>query len=198
MKVHNNTLFPVFLKLDKLITLVVGGGAVGLEKLQALLKNDPNAKVRLVAPDISKKIVRLAQKHPSVNLIHRAFDSCDLDNGVDMVIVATNNVRENAMIRYAAKSKGLLVNVADTPDLCDFYLGSTVTKGDLKVGISTNGKSPTFAKRFRQLLEEVLPSETNELLQNLHKVRKRLKGDFQYKVNKLNELTSDFLTVREN
>jgi precorrin-2 dehydrogenase/sirohydrochlorin ferrochelatase len=82
-----------------------------------------------------------------------------------------------------------LVNIADTPELCDFYLGGIVTKGNLKIAISTNGKSPTAAKRIRQLLEEVLPDELDELLENLNSYRATLKGDFEYKVKAMNEVT---------
>ena len=79
--------------------------------------------------------------------------------------------------------------MADTPDLCDFYLGGIVTKGNLKVAISTNGKSPTAAKRLRQLLEDVLPEELDDLLDNLNAYRETLKGDFEYKVKAMNEIT---------
>ena len=82
-----------------------------------------------------------------------------------------------------------MVNVADTPDLCDFYLGGIVTKGNVKIAISTNGKSPTTAKRLRQLLEEVIPEDINELVENINKYRETLKGDFEYKVETLNKLT---------
>ena len=85
------------------------------------------------------------------------------------------------------------MNVADTPDLCDFYLGGIVTKGNLKVAISTNGKSPTAAKRLRQLLEEVLPDELDDLLENLHAYRETLKGDFEYKVKAMNEVTANLV-----
>jgi siroheme synthase-like protein len=95
-----------------------------------------------------------------------------------------------------ARSRNIPVNVADTPDLCDFYLGSVVTKGQLKIGISTNGQSPTFAKRFRQVLEDVLPDETNDLVVNLRAIRDRLKGDFQYKVKKLNEYTAQLVSEK--
>jgi precorrin-2 dehydrogenase/sirohydrochlorin ferrochelatase len=82
-----------------------------------------------------------------------------------------------------------LINVADTPELCDFYLGGVVTKGDLKIAISTNGKSPTLAKRIREMLEEAIPENINDLLENLNKLRKSLKGDFESKVEQLNEIT---------
>jgi siroheme synthase (precorrin-2 oxidase/ferrochelatase) len=73
-------------------------------------------------------------------------------------------------------------------------LGSIVQKGDLKIGISTNGKSPTFAKRFREFLEDLLPDNVQELLDNLHTYRAKLKGDFEEKVKKLNELTNSVMS----
>jgi precorrin-2 dehydrogenase/sirohydrochlorin ferrochelatase len=99
----------------------------------------------------------------------------------------------NEQVYLSAKYHSKLINVADTPDKCDFYLGSIVTRGDLKVAISTNGKSPTFAKRFRQVLEEILPNDTNELLHNLNFIRDRLKGGFENKVKELNRITKSLV-----
>jgi len=78
-----------------------------------------------------------------------------------MLFIAINNKVESAKIKAIAKTKNILVNVDDTPDLCDFYLGSVVTKGDLKIGISTNGKSPTLSKRIREYMEEALALALN-------------------------------------
>ena len=189
---EGNTLFPVFLKLDRLRTLVVGGGAVGLEKLQAILKNSPNARVKLIAIQVKQEIYDLARLHPRVHIIRRAFHIADL-SGIDILVLATDIWETNLVIRYLAKKKRILTNVADTPELCDFYLGSTVRKGNLKIGISTNGQSPTFAKRFRQVLEEVLPDDTDELLGNLKVIRDSLRGNFGYKVEKLNQYTASLV-----
>ncbi len=187
-----NDLFPVFLKMEQLNTLIVGGGNVGLEKLQALLRNSPKAPIRLVATSIDHKIKDLQKLHTNLELQERAFEERDLE-GINVALLATENRQLNHEIRLLAKERNVMVNVADTPDLCDFYLGSVVKKGQLKIGISTNGQSPTFAKRFRQVLEEELPEETDELLHNLRAIRDRLKGDFQYKVKKLNEYTSQLV-----
>ncbi len=189
-----NVLFPVFLKIHQIDILLVGGGNVGLEKLEALLKNDPRATVTIVADRIKDEIIHLAQVHHTIVLVHRRFEAQDLD-GRELLILATDSPQLNAQIREMAKERGLLTNVADTPHLCDFYLGSTVKKGDLKIGISTNGRSPTFAKRFRQLLEEALPEDIGELLKNLQQLRNRLGGDFQYKVKKLNEYTASLVAT---
>jgi len=105
------------------------------------------------------------------------------------VIVGTDDKAVNQQVQQDCHAKRILVNVADTPDLCDFYLSSVVQKGDLKVAISTNGKSPTFAKRFREVLESILPDSLQETLDNLQSIRNKLKGDFQDKVEKLNEIT---------
>ena len=99
----------------------------------------------------------------------------------------------NQKIHYFCKKKRILVNVADTPDLCDFYMGGIVTKGNLKIGISTNGNSPTLAKRIRQFLEELLPEEINDLLDTLQNYRKTLDGDFEFKVNEMNKMTKSIL-----
>lgn len=189
---EGNLLFPIFLKIDQLHLMVVGGAAVGLEKLEALLKSNPDARVSLVARKICPEIQELAAAHPTVKLINRSFEPTDLQ-GVDVLILATENRDTNQEILTLAKQRGVLTNVADTPDLCDFYLGSTVKKGNLKIGISTNGKSPTFAKRLRELLEEALPEDLDLLLDNLQQFRNTLTGDFQDKVQKLNEHTASLV-----
>lgn len=188
-----NQLYPIFLKVNQLPMLIIGGGAVGYEKLSFLLKNSPNARVVLVASEISQKIRSLlfGREH-QVTLIERPFQLYDLEKK-SLVIVATNNRALNKYIWGAAKSRGIIVNVADTPLLCDFYLGSIVSKGDLKIAISTNGKSPTFAKRFRQLLENILPDEIDELLENMYDFRQQLGVDFERKVKILNALTESLL-----
>ena len=183
-----NQLYPVFLKLDQLELLLVGGGNVGLEKLHSLLANSPEAKVSIVAPEVKDEIKKLVLRHPTCKIFQREFQYDDL-NDKDLVILATNNRSLHEEIKTKATEKSILVNVADTPDLCDFYLGSIVQKGNLKIAISTNGKSPTAAKRIKEVLHEALPGELDDVIENLHKVRSKLNGNFEYKVKKLNKLT---------
>jgi siroheme synthase-like protein len=187
-----NNLFPIFLKLEELHTLIVGGGNVGLEKISGLLKSSPSARITVVAEKISDEIRNLATQSKYIFLNERSFRIRDLQNK-DLVILATDDKALHERIRIQARKKRILVNVADTPDLCDFYLGSVVTKGNLKIGISTNGKSPTIAKRMREYFEEVLPDNTNQLLDNMQKIRDRIKGDFRRKVDVLNEITASWL-----
>lgn len=188
-----NNLFPIFLKLEELHTLIVGGGYVGLEKFNAVLQNSPNARITLVAPLIAHEIEEMAVGSDLITLIHRAFELEDL-NGKDLVIVATNDRVENQKIRAACRVRNLLANVADTPSECDFYLSSVVRKGNLKVAISTNGLSPTMAKRLREVLSESLPDNLETAMHQLNQVRELLKGDFAHKVEELNKITAGLVS----
>lgn len=188
-----NPLYPVFLRLDRLQMLIVGAGEVGMEKLHFILKSSPNAKITVVAEWASEEVDALIKKYSkNVELKLKSFEDNDVINA-DIVVAATNFHEINKQVYRAAKEYSKIVNIADTPDLCDFYMGSIVTRGDLKVAISTNGKSPTFSKRFRQLLEEILPDETSALLDNLKIFREKLKGNFEYKVKELNKLTQTLI-----
>jgi uncharacterized protein len=190
-----NLLFPVFLKLEELQVLLVGAGKVGLEKLSAILSNAPDTHVTVVATHISEEIKELAKTH-HVILHERAFTATDLEEK-DLAIIAVNDREVSQFIRDAAKEKKILVNVADTPDQCDFYLSSIVQKGNLKIAISTNGLSPTAAKRIKEVLNQALPAELDDVIVNLNQVRNRLNGNFEYKVKKLNEITK-MLVDKEN
>lgn len=186
---EGNQLFPVFIKLNTIHTLLIGAGPVGLEKLSAILTNSPEASVTVIALDILPELQDLAKGYEKVKLIQKAFDPADLDDA-DLVVAATNNEVLNQQIRKEADQRNLLVNFADKPELCNFYLGSIVKKGDLKIAISTNGKSPTIAKRLKEVLNDNLPEELNDTLQQMQALRNTLNGNFSSKVKKLNEVTA--------
>lgn len=187
-----NQLYPIFLKLHELRILIVGAGAVAEEKLHFMFKSSPNAQVRIVALDCSKAIEEMAKAN-KLQFVKKKFSIVDVQDA-DIVIGATNSKAVNREVYQASKYYRKLVNIADTPDLCDFYMGSIVTKGDLKIAISTNGKSPTFAKRLREYLEDLLPNESTDLIGNLKIIRDGLKGNFQSKVLELNNLTASLIS----
>ena len=186
-----NELYPIFLKVSELQVLIVGGGNVGLEKLTFLLKSSPNAKVTIVAINFLPELIALAKKH-YIEIIEAAYHNSFL-KGKHIVIATTNNVAVNIQVYQDCKQKNILVNVADNPPYCDFYMGGIVTKGNIKIAISTNGKSPTLAKRLRQFFEEVIPDNINELAENINSYRKTTSGTFSEKVKALNELTKSLL-----
>ena len=188
---NQNELYPIFLKVAQLDVLIVGGGNVALEKLTFLLKSSPSANVTVVSINFIPELIELSKKH-QVNLVENTYNDSFLE-GRYMVIATTNKVDVNIQVYKDCKERKILVNVADNPPYCDFYMGGIVTKGNVKVAISTNGKSPTTAKRLRQFFEDVIPNNIDDLVQNLNKYRKTLKGDFEDKVEKLNEFTKSLV-----
>jgi len=192
---EKNELYPVFLKVNNLETLIVGGGNVGLEKLGFLLKSSPNARVTVVAKSFHPELTALALQH-KVTLINASYDPAFLE-AKHLVIACTDDPDLNIQVYKDCRIRNILVNVADKPPYCDFYMGGIVTKGNLKLAISTNGKSPTTAKRFRQFFEEVIPEDINELLENLNVFRNTIKGDFEKKVTTLNDLTKGLISGKK-
>lgn len=193
---ERNELYPVFLKVNKLNILVVGGGAVGHEKLHFLFKSSPNANVEIVAKWFLPETEELAKKH-GAKLIKGRYRRKYLKKK-HFVIAATNDPKLNKRVHRDAKKRYLLANIADTPDLCDFYMGGIVNKGHVKIAISTNGKSPTAAKRLRQFFEEVIPENINQMVENLNEYRSTIKGDFDEKVNQMNKITESLKVKKES
>ncbi len=188
---ERNNLYPIFLKTQQLEILIIGGGYVAEEKLTFLLKSSPDAKVTMVAPIYREGTVALAKKG-NVILIEDKYNIAYL-KAKHIVIATTDKPNVNLKIYEDCRLEQKLVNVADNPPLCDFYMGGIVTKGNVKIAISTNGKSPTTAKRLRQFFEEVIPEDINKLVSNLNIFRKTIKGDFEEKVNTLNKITETLI-----
>jgi len=184
-----NLLYPVFLKLTNLEILLVGGGNVALEKLHSVLSNSPDARIYIVAPVIKQEIEELARIHSTIKMELRKFTSTDLNNK-SIVICATDDNELHKHIKELTTASHQLLNVADTPELCDFYLASIVQKGNLKIAISTNGLSPTGAKRIKESFNDALPDSLDQILLDLNHLRSKLKGDFAYKIKKMNEATA--------
>lgn len=192
---ERNELYPIFLKVSELNILIVGGGNVGLEKLTFMLKSSPHAQVEMVAPEFLEETLTLAQKH-QVKITKDVYNKSYLD-GRHMVIATTDKVEVNEQVYHDCRERNILVNVADNPPFCDFYMGGIVTKGNVKVAISTNGKSPTTAKRLRQFFEDVIPENIDDMVKNLNEFRKTIKGDFEEKVDTLNEFTKGLVSKKK-
>jgi len=144
------SLFPMFVKLEGRQVLVVGAGKVGEPKIAALLET--GARVRVVALQASSVVREWAQSG-KIELKLRAFTADDLA-GAFLAIVATNSRSLNERVYYEAQRQGVLCNVVDVPDLCDFFYPAVVRRGDLQIAVSTAGQSPSLAQKIRQQLEK--------------------------------------------
>ncbi|MGN6211566.1 precorrin-2 dehydrogenase/sirohydrochlorin ferrochelatase family protein [Parafilimonas sp.] len=196
MSADKNNLFPVFFKLEELRVLIIGAGEIGYEKLNTVLNNSPAANITVAASFIKKEVRELAFQHKHVQLIQTSYYAELLDNS-DLIIAAVNDVELAERIRKDAKQKGKLLNAADKPSLCDFYLGSVITKGDVKIAISTNGKSPTLARRLKEFFNEVLPEEIESLTNNLNTIRNNIQSGLKERIKKLNEITASLVEDNE-
>lgn len=144
-----SALFPMFMKLEGRRCLVVGAGKVGEPKIAGLI--DTGARFHVVALEATAQVHAWAAAG-KITLELRAFAEEDLD-GTFMAIVATASRALNASIYREAQRRGVLCNVVDDPEYCDFYYPAVVRRGDLQIAISTNGQSPSLAQRLRQQLE---------------------------------------------
>ena len=192
---ERNELYPVFLKVNNLKVLIVGGGNVAEEKLRFLLKSSPNAQVDMISPMYREATIALANSH-GVQM-HKGKYRRKFLKGKHIVVATTDVPLVNEKVYAHCRKRAILVNVADNPPFCDFYMGGIVTKGNVKVAISTNGKSPTTAKRLRQFFEDVIPENIDDLVKNLNEYRKTIKGDFEEKVETLNEFTKGLVNRKE-
>lgn len=191
---ERNNLYPIFLKCHVLEVLIVGGGNVAEEKLHFLTKSSPDARVTLVAPFFRERTRDLASRF-GASLIQAEYHPGYLQEK-HLVIATTDRPEVNLRVYDDCRQRHILVNVADNPPLCDFYMGGIVTKGHVKIGISTNGQSPTTAKRLRQFFEDVLPEDISQLVENLNAYRRTLKADFETKVHKMNAVTRNLVAQK--
>ncbi len=162
--------YPVCLDIQNRNCLVVGGGSVGTRKVITLL--NCGAHVTVVSPAAGAHLQELAN-NGSIILKNRFFRSSDLDS-MFLVCSATDNQELNRQIHTEAQSLGMLCNVADRPEMCNFILPSIVNRGDLIIAISTSGQSPAFAKKLRKDLEKVFGNEYAEFLKLMGAVRQKL------------------------
>jgi len=162
--------YPVNLDIQNRSCLVVGGGSVGTRKVTTLL--NCSAQITVVSPEATARLVEMAASG-SIELKKRAFRPSDLD-GMFLVVGATDNEDLNREIHKGAERLGLLCNIADRPEACNFILPSIVNRGDLIIAISTSGKSPAFAKKLRKELEKKFGKEYAEFLKLMGAIRKKL------------------------
>jgi precorrin-2 dehydrogenase len=162
------SLFPMFVKLEGRTCLVVGAGAIGEQKIRSLLGT--GARVRVISLAATNAVLDWAASG-TIELALRPFLDDDLDH-VFLAVVATQSRDLNQHIYSEAERRGILCNVVDVPDLCDFYYGAVVRRGDLQIAISTTGQSPTLAQRIRIRLEQDVGPEYSEWVAELGDTRK--------------------------
>ena len=182
-------LFPMFLKLEGRQCLVVGAGKVGEPKIGGLLET--GARIRVVAIEASPTVREWARAG-KIELELRAFLPEDLA-GAFMAVVATNSHNLNERVYREAQRRGVLCNVVDVPDLCDFFYPAVVRRGDLQIAVSTSGQSPSLAQTIRQQLEKQFGPGYAAWVAELGETRKLILAsglDKEHKLKLLHSLAS--------
>jgi len=162
--------YPIFLDIKGRPCVVIGGGKVAERKVLSLL--DAGAKVLVISPRITPTLKRLAAKK-EITHCPKTYEPGDL-KGFSMAYSATDSRTVNLKVYEEAKGEGVLLNVVDAPELCNFIVPSIVERGDLLIAISTSGKSPAMAKRLRERLEREFGEEYATFFRLMGAVRDRL------------------------
>ncbi|MGS0764140.1 precorrin-2 dehydrogenase/sirohydrochlorin ferrochelatase family protein [Syntrophomonas curvata] len=164
-------LFPIFINLAGKNCLVIGGGQVAERKVENLFSYDAN--IMVISPEAGENMRRWFNQG-LIDWQAREFIDSDLDH-VFLVFVATNDVLVNRGIVEQCRQRGILVNAVDDPPNCDFYVPAVVRRNSLVVGISTEGKSPMFARKLREQLEELIGEEYGQFVDILGEQRDYIK-----------------------
>jgi len=172
--------YPIFLNLKNKSVVIIGGGKVAERKVLTLLKT--GADLTVISPELTKKIEREKLKG-RIKHIHRQYRKGDLKNAF-LVIAATDSPDVNEQV---SKDAPCLVNVVDTPHLCNFIVPSVIKRNPLTIAVSTSGISPALSRSIRKELEKMYGSEFSEYLKSLRRIRteamrvikdKRKRGEF--------------------
>jgi precorrin-2 dehydrogenase/sirohydrochlorin ferrochelatase len=162
--------YPIFLNLKGKRTVVVGGGMVAQRKIETLLEHGADVHVisRALTPELDREVKGGRVKH-----VGEEFSETHLD-GAFMVIAATDDADLNRRVSRAAQKRGLLINAVDQPDDCNFIVPSSLTRGDLRIAISTSGKSPAMARKVREDLERQFGNEYESFLNLMGRMRREI------------------------
>ncbi|AET66969.1 siroheme synthase, N-terminal domain protein [Desulfosporosinus orientis DSM 765] len=165
--------YPIFIDLQTLPVLVVGGGGVALRKVQTLLHHQ--ALVRIVSPRLVPELQKLIDGK-TCSWVEKEYSAEDIQDAM-LVFSCTEIESVNAQVSEDAKVHHRCVNVVDDPEKCSFIVPSIMEQGDLKIAVSTGGSSPIVARQVRAELEDLYGPEMAEYLALLKTWRQKAKSD---------------------
>ncbi|WP_157049071.1 precorrin-2 dehydrogenase/sirohydrochlorin ferrochelatase family protein [Syntrophomonas palmitatica] len=171
MELAMTQLFPVFINLTDKPCLVLGGGQVAARKVQNLL--DCGAVVIVISPEAVDDIKQYSEQG-LVKWLPRELEVNDLQ-GIFMVFVATSSPEANQQAVDWCRERNILVNAVDDPPNCDFYVPSVLRRNSLVLAVSTEGKSPLYARKLRKELESIITPEHGEYVDLLGEQRELIK-----------------------
>ena len=189
----NKVYYPVFLDLTGKRCVIVGGGQVAERKCKSLMKT--GTLITVIAPEITKGL-RAYKNKGVIKHIGRDYRKSDIASAY-LVISATDSRETNERVARDAQSLHKLVNVVDTPDLCNFIVPSVFRRGMLSIAVSTGGVSPAFAKEIRKELEKIYGPELAGKLKAIGKMRDRAKKEITGKKERERFIKKTTLAIKK-
>ena len=162
--------YPILVNIEIFPCLIIGGGNVALQKVESLIKF--NANITIIAPKFCKELLFMEEKG-QIKIIKKYYSEQDLE-GFRIVFSATNNNKVNKQIQRDCKNRGIFLNVVDVPELCDFIIPANITRGNLSVSLSSQGKAPFYTKEFKRKLEELISPEFEFIFELAVEYRNRI------------------------
>jgi precorrin-2 dehydrogenase/sirohydrochlorin ferrochelatase len=162
------SLYPINLKVESRLCTIIGGGRVAVRKAASLL--ECGAEVKVISPALDPEF---EMYHGRFEHVARPYRWGDLE-GSFLAIAATDEEETNRAVEEEAHGRHLLLNVVDKPEQCNFYVPSTIRRGELLITVSTGGELPALSKRLRRRLQEEFPEEWAEALTLLGEARRRV------------------------
>lgn len=159
--------YPVFIRLNGRLSVVIGGGRVAARKVEGLLAC--KARVVVISPSLVPSLEEEARQGRII-LRRRCYQAGDLE-GAFLVIAATGDRGTNILVQQEAEARGVLFNAVDDPELCNFIVPAVVRRGDVQIAISTGGRSPALARRLRERLEAEVEEAYGALATLLGEIR---------------------------
>lgn len=162
--------FPVYLKMDTIKVLVVGGGYIAYEKLDKI--KDFTLDIKLIAPKLGKNTQEFIDRF-DIKYEQRVYIKGDIKD-FDIIVVAVDDLNLQKEIFDECTKSNKLCNSVDSVDFCNFIFPAYIKKGDLIVSISTSGKSPAVAKHLKRYLKTAIPEDISNFLDHMDKLRNSL------------------------
>lgn len=164
--------FPVFIDFADKNILIVGGGSVAARKVATLQMF--GSCITVISPMITDELAGLSPKYSGIKLVDRAACADDICSDYDFCFITSDDHDLNHKLAEKARKLKIPVNTADDPDYCDFYFPAVVNRGNIVVGIGTNGTLPALASELRKKIEVMLPETIVPELEELALMRKNL------------------------
>ncbi len=162
--------YPIFLELSGRRVVLIGGGAVAVRKAGVLL--EAGARLVVVAEQATGVLTTMCTQQ-GATLIRSRYAKEYISEAA-LVVAATDDAKVNRQVYADCQAQGILCNVVDDPEFCDFFVPAVVKRGDLQIAISTEGNCPAYAGHLRKKLEAIFTQEHGEFLTELEQMRKRI------------------------